>query len=208
MIVVRGPKAIEVFQKHMPQEAVEYCFELWVEFKFDFKISKKRQSKLGDYRYEPSKNRHTISVNENLNPYSFVITYVHEVAHLVTQLKYQNRVKAHGQEWKHGFKSLMLPLLTSEIFPDRLLRPLAVHMKSPKATSTSDPVLFKVLKAFDPPSSEILLEELEIGSKFLFNRKTYQKLEVRRTRVLCISIENGRKYLISETAPVRQFKNT
>lgn len=196
-----------VFKKHIPEFAVDYCFQLWNEFDFNFKITKKRNSKLGDYRYDPASKTHSISINHNLNTYSFLITYIHEVAHLITQIEFGRRVLPHGIQWKKNFTKLMFPVLNEKVFPMDILSPLALHMKNPKATSTSDSNLFKALKKYDEHSSEIMLHELGIGSKFLFNKKVYRKLELRRTRSLCLQVETNRKYLISETAPVIKFKN-
>lgn len=196
-----------VFQRHIPEFGVDYCYQLWKTFDFKLKISKKRNSKLGDYRYDPRTKSHAISVNHNLNPYSFTITYIHEVAHLITQIERGRTVLPHGIQWKQNFKKLMLPLLNEKMFPMDILSPLALHMKNPKATSTADERLFRALKKHDETSSEILLNEIESGSKFLFNKKVYIKLEVRRTRSLCLQVATNRKYLISETAPVLLFKN-
>lgn len=197
----------QLLQKFVPEAALSYCHDLWVELGFNLRISKKRNSKLGDYRFDRLSNTHHISVNENLNPFSFLVTYIHEVAHLLTYEKYGGRPKSHGKEWKQSFKRLMLPMLNDSVFPGDVLKVLAAHMKNPKASSTSDPSLYLALKRYDPPTSEIVLSELGEGDKFLFNRRTYKKLEVRRTRSLCLCLDNSRKYLISETAPVRKFKN-
>ena len=42
-------------------------------------------------------NNHRISVNGNLNKYSFLITLIHELAHLLTFTQYKNRVDPHGR---------------------------------------------------------------------------------------------------------------
>lgn len=191
----------------MPEKAVDYCYSLWSELGFSFRITRKRQSKYGDYRYDYATKSHTISVNHDLNPYAFLITYIHEVAHLFTFEKHKRSVSPHGQEWKLEFKKLMLPMLREDIFPMEVLGPLARHMKNPKATSTSDKELFVALRKQDKNQSGLLLKEVEIGTRFLFNKKIYKKLEVRRTRSLCELTSNSRKYLISETAPVQVFKN-
>ena len=207
MAAINVNNARAIFEKHMPEASVDYCYQLWQEFNFNFKISRKRNSKLGDYKFDPRSGEHSISVNENLNVYSFLITYVHEVAHLIVQLKYKGRVQAHGREWKSAFKKLMYALLNDKVFPSDLLGVLAQHMKNPKASSTSDRSLQLALNAYDPPSNEILLKDLDQGDKFLFNKRTFQKIELRRTRSLCLCLDNSRKYLISDTAAVKKFKH-
>ena len=202
-ILARG-----VFSKHVPEYAQSYCYELWKEHNFTFKVSRKRNSKLGDYRFDPSKSSHQISVNHDLNRYSFLITYIHELAHLTTQVKFGNRVKPHGKEWKREFRTLMFPMLTDRVFPDEILRPLADHMKNPKASSTVDGKLLVALRNYDSNSIGTLLSHIEVNSQFLFNKTVYKKLEKRRTRSICLNMNSGRKYLISESAQVQAFKNS
>lgn len=196
-----------VFERHLPDKAVVYCFELWSELKFNFKITPNRKSKFGDYKYDPNIDLHTISVNGSLNPYAFLVTYIHEVAHKATYDRYQNKVNPHGQEWKYEFKKLMIPMLKEDVFPMDILSPLALHMKNPKATSVSDPKLFEALSSHNPPTTDILLKNIPLGSHFLFRNKVYKKIDVRRTRALCEAISIKKQYLISQSAPVQKFKN-
>ena len=55
-----------------------------------------------------------ITINNDLNKYRFLITLIHEMAHLVT-FKDMPRSKPHGKEWKINFQRLMLPFLHPEI---------------------------------------------------------------------------------------------
>ncbi|MGL1887768.1 MAG: SprT-like domain-containing protein [Reichenbachiella sp.] len=196
-----------VFERHLPAGAVHYCFELWKTLNFTLKISPNRKSKFGDYRYDPTKNEHRVSVNGSLNSYAFLVTYIHEVAHKVNFEMHQTKVDPHGKEWKHHFKKLMIPMLREDIIPMDILQPLALHMKNPKATSASDSKLFEALRKHDKPSSDILLKEIPNGDRFLFRSRIYRKLEVKRTRALCEAISLHKRYLISLSAPVQAFKN-
>ncbi len=198
----------KIFEQFVPEGAVNYCFSLWQELGFDFKITRDRQSKYGDYRFDPRNGKHSISVNHGLNKFAFLVTYIHEVAHKTTHDLHQNKVNPHGREWKMQFKKLMLPMLREDIFPMDVLAPLARHMKNPKATSSSDSKLFEALRKHDSNAKNTLLKDISIGQKFLFRKKVYIKLNVQRTRALCELSESGRKYLISESAPVDGFKNS
>lgn len=202
-----GEKGLIHFEKHLPQPAVNYCYSLWTQLNFDFKITKERASKLGDYRFDPMTGKHAISVNHNLNVYSFLITYIHEVAHLMTRNKYKSKVLPHGIQWKQEFKKIMLPMLNGKVFPDDILRVLAKHMKNPKASSSSDSRLLSVLRKYDGNVDLIFLSDIEPGVSFLFNKKVYQKIEKRRTRSLCLEVISKKKYLISEAAVIKPFKH-
>ena len=50
-----------------------------------------------------------------------MITYIHEVAHLVTFEEFQAKVKPHGMEWRENFRNLIQPLIRNHVFPDNLL---------------------------------------------------------------------------------------
>jgi len=197
----------KIFENHLPEKAVEYCFSLWKALNFEFKIKKRRQSKYGDYRFDPVTKTHTVSVNHDLNKFAFLLTYIHEVAHLTTYEKYGRQVKPHGREWKMQFKKLMIPMLREDIYPMGILGPLARHMKNPKATSTADADLFQSLRNEGQKLNGSYLKDIRAGEKFLFHQKIYRKIEVKRTRSLCELADSHRKYLISESAPVQRFKN-
>lgn len=195
-----------VFEQFVPIPAVDYCLDLWWDKKFEFKITKGRQSKLGDYRYHPERKTHIISVNNNLNQYSFLITYLHEVAHLDVYNQYKNKVDPHGTEWRQAFIILMKPMLSSTVFPASVLMPLRKYMISPKASSYSDPHLIRALDEFDHQSQdETLLQNLKPGEQFDLNRRVFEKIEKRRTRVLCKEIGSGKRYLISVSAKVKRI---
>lgn len=200
-------KAQAVFEEYVPATAAEYCLELWNKYKFDFKITRSRATKLGDYRYDFNTGNHRISVNHDLNPYAFLITYIHEVAHKVTFDKHQNRVSPHGKEWKLQFMKLMIPILKEEVFPFDILAPLAKHMKNPMASSVRDPLLQKALSTYDKEQSSTILQDIQLGQKFLFKQKAYRKIETKRTRSVCEHVDSGKRYLIPDSAQVSEFKN-
>ncbi len=192
----------EVFQKFVPTHSVDYCAKLYKRLGFEFKIKKARQTKLGDYRFNPKSSRHTITINNDLNPYAFLVTYLHEVGHLIAFKKYGRRIQPHGKEWKQCFKEVSEPMLNEQVFHFSVLSALKKYFKNPKASSCSDPVLYQILKQFDEPSNKILLKDVSIGESFRFNSKSYVKLEKKRTRSVCQEVKSGRKYLISDLAEV------
>lgn len=192
----------EIFSKFVPPEAVAYCCKLFDYFGFEFQIKRSRQTKFGDYRFDSKTKKHRITINNDLNRYAFLVTYIHEVAHLATYKEYGRKVNPHGAEWKASFVKAMQPVLNQEVFPAHLLRALHNYFKNPKASSCSDPVLFQVLRQFDGETDSIALSKVAIGDTFVFNQKDYKKIETRRTRSICLDLSNNRKYLISEIAPV------
>jgi len=195
--------SFDALKKFVPEASYDYCKSLWIEHRFSLKIKRGRLTKLGDYRHDLKTGRHVITVNNDLNPYSFLITYVHEVAHLVTFEEYGRKVMPHGVEWKRNFQKLMLPVLNDQIFPSPILRTLAAYLKNPKASSCNDHKLMEALNQFDEEPN-LLLGDLQEGEIFLFGKRKFKKEKLRRTRFVCQDLTNGRRYLISKIAAVEK----
>ena len=122
------------------------------------KIVNERVTRHGDYRKMPN-GQHQITVNANLNKYRFLITLIHEIAHLLAFTKYGRNIKPHGLEWKRVFQYLMLPFLRPEVFPNQLLPLLARHFKNPRASSDTDAKLSLALKQYDAPNDKNFIFE-------------------------------------------------
>jgi len=188
----------------IPKSALEYCVSLHQDSPFHFKLSKSRSSKLGDFRYDPRTHSLQVTVNADLNPYQFLITYVHEVAHRYV-FNPKIRVRPHGIEWKTQFQKLMLPLLNLDVFPDDILRVLAKHMKNPKASTAADPKLVEVLSRYskENSASQMTLRQLEINAVFEFRGRQYKKIQEKRTRALCQELQTEKRYLIPMIIPIK-----
>jgi len=192
-----------VLKKYLPERAVESCLGLIQQTGVHLKIVNERVTRHGDYR-RMSDGKHQITVNSTLNKYRFLITLVHEIAHLVAFEKYGRRIKPHGKEWKHTFQHLMLPFLRPDIFPSKLLPLLAKHFKNPKASSSTDANLSVALKQFDEQHSDkSYVFELPLGSVFrLYNGKMYKKGNRRVKRYECVEMTTGRMFLFQPNAEV------
>ena len=201
-------KLYKILVEHVPRNAVHYCLDLWSAIPFHFKVTKTRNTKLGDYRYDHRNKSHSISVNFDLNNYSFLITYIHEFAHLLTNERHGRQVAPHGKQWKGCFRELMEPVLTDLIFPTELLKPLTKHMRNPKASTYADSNLVAALRNYDHADVGLVtLGELNEGDIFEFNNRMYKRLDLRRTRILCQESGSRKRYLISKMALVRDLKS-
>mgnify|MGYP000545150826 FL=1 len=145
---------LRLFQKHLPDNAITYCVQLWEENPFNFFVKPPRNTKLGDFRYRKDRSIQTITLNSDLNPYQFLLTYVHEVAHLRAFARYGTTHAPHGSEWKGLFKLLLEPLLTESIFPRDILVPLKLHMRNPSASSARDLFLMKEMSKYEVAASQ------------------------------------------------------
>jgi len=165
-------------------------------------ITRDRKTKAGDYRHPYGKNGHRISVNGSLNQYAFLITLVHEMAHLVNWERHGRKVNPHGNEWKMAFQEEMLPYLRDAIFPDELLNQLRIHMKKPKSATVRDLELMRLLRNYDEPSGKVLLEDIPENEEFQLGNKRFIKKEKLRKRYRCELVGTGKVYLVSAIAEV------
>tara|TARA_R110002012_G_scaffold116138_1_gene263559 strand:- start:3454 stop:4050 length:597 start_codon:yes stop_codon:yes gene_type:complete len=196
----------EILGKYIPDQAVEPVFELIKALGVHLKIVDERVTRHGDYR-RLADGGHQITVNTNLNTYRFLITLIHEIAHLVAFQKYGARIKPHGKEWKYTFQNLMLPFIRPEIFPKQILPVIANHFKNPKASSDTDAKLSLALKEFDPSNDKNYIFEIPEGSYFkIYNGKIFKKGSRRVKRYECIETATGRIYLFQPNAEVELIK--
>ncbi len=193
----------EVLSKYLPEHAVESVFELIKTNSVHLKIVNERVTRHGDYRRHPS-GKHQITVNANLNKYRFLITLVHEIAHLAAFEKYGRMIKPHGNEWKITFQRLMIPFIRPEIFPNSVLPLIANHFRNPTASSDTDARLAFALKQFDERKPDIhFIHEVPSGSFFrIKNGKVFQKKGLRVKRYECLELQTGKLYLFNANAEV------
>lgn len=191
-----------IIAEYLPEHSVVICFELIKENRVSLKIVNERVTRHGDYR-KHSSGQHQITVNANLNKYKFLITLIHEIAHLVAFEKYGRNIKPHGNEWKYSFQRLMIPFIRPEIFPSHLLPLLARHFKNPSASSDTDATLSLALKQFDTQNDKNHIFEIPYGSVFrIHNGKIFKKIALRTKRFECMEISSGRTYLFNPNAEV------
>ncbi len=191
-----------ILSDHVPQASYGYCFHLWKKFQFEFRLRKSRLTKVGDFTCYPGKVAR-ITVNHDLDPYLFLITYVHEVAHLEVHVNYGNRVESHGKEWKKSFQQMMEPIMSELIFPQKLLIGLKKHMKNPKASTFSDSKFTQLLRTFDERQKHVvLLSHIPEGTVFGFQGRWFKKGKLRRTRVECKELKTRLSYLVPADVPI------
>jgi hypothetical protein len=191
-----------ILQSHVPPAALEYSFSLWRSNPFELRVTRRRHTKVGDFTSRRTRENPRITLNDDLNPYLFLTTYIHEVAHLHVYLKWGDRVDPHGVEWRTVFTDLMLPILWETVFPDEILHVLRSHMVNPKASSFADTALTQAFRKYDKESNEMSLSEVPIGSIFRFQGRYFRKGKLRRTRVLCREVQSRRDYLVPDDAMV------
>lgn len=195
-----------IFGQFVPANASKYCHQLWQHYQFDLRVVRPRQTRLGDFRVLPG-GQTRITINADLNPFAFLITYVHEVAHAAVNHQRRGerrpkRITPHGEAWQTAFQRLMQPLLTEAVFPTPLLVPLVAYMNKPAATTAAHPALMRALRQVDAQQTDsallgrVLLGDVPEGQPFRFQKKTYVRGTLRRTRIVCKEESTGKSYAI------------
>lgn len=200
--------SLEQLRPYLPAGAFDDVIFYLVEFKVHLTITRERRTKLGDYRNKHLDKNHRISVNGNLNKYSFLITLLHELGHLVAHEKYGNKIQAHGAEWKNEFGNILVRFISNKIFPADIETELIKTLRNPAASSCAEAPLTRVLKKYDPHKPGIfLLEELPDASLFRFkNGHIYKKEKKIRTRFLCKDQSDNKMFLFSPITEVEWVK--
>jgi SprT protein len=192
------------FSKYVPSKALDTCVDWIVDYKIAVRITKSRNSKYGDYR-PPSQGRgHRISINHDLNKYAFLLTFTHEVAHLVSYNKFKFRIDPHGKEWKMEFKRLMTPFLRADVFPKDLVVAINGYMNNPAASSCSDIHLMRVLARYDKRDAQWkFLEEIALNTPFrIRSGREFIKGELLNKNFCCTCMKSKHQYIINPLTEV------
>lgn len=194
-------------QNYLPPGTVDAVMGYLHQHKIHLTIAKERKSILGDYRHRTHHANHRISVNGNLNTFSFLITLLHELAHLLTFEQHSNKVQAHGKEWKMIFGQLLQQFVQHKIFPADIETELLLSLKNPAASSCAEDGLLRVLRKYDAKGNHHrLIEELSADTLFrIKDGRVFQKGEKLRKRFKCKEIATGKFYLFSPVYEVEKM---
>jgi SprT protein len=190
---------ISQLQDYLPAGTYEPVLQYLRVHKVHLTVARERKSILGDYRHRTANDHHRISVNGNLNPYAFLITLLHELAHLLTFEQYGNRVSSHGKEWKGVYSNILTSFLQHPIFPDDIKKELMQSLQNPAASTCAEDGLLRVLRKYDATESRHRLVE-EIAPNALFRTsdgRIFQRGIQLRKRYKCQEVKTGKIYLFS-----------
>lgn len=206
----RKEAPLNQLQPYLPPGTYEAVLQYLHQHKVHLTVARERKSILGDYRHRTHATTHRISVNGNLNSYAFLITLLHELAHLLTFEKFGNRVQSHGKEWKHIFGQLLHQFIQHDVFPADIQKALMQSLQNPAASSCADDVLLRVLKSYDKKKDNtVFVESLSEGELFkTHDGKIFRRGEKVRKRFKCEEVATKRLYLFSpvyEVTPLKEY---
>jgi len=196
---------LHALANYLPEGAFEPVVQLIHQYKVHLTVTRERKSVLGDYRHPFLGSNHKITVNGNLNKYEFLITLLHELAHLLCFEQYRNRVEAHGKEWKNIYGSLLKAFIDLDLFPEDIKKSLKKTLLNPAATANGETPLLLVLRRYNPvqKAGVVVLAHLADGTLFKeIKGRTFRKIKLRRKRIECIELATGNIYLFSALSEV------
>lgn len=193
--------SIQPLQKYLPENTLPFLKNWFGEHYIHIKITKGRNSKLGDYRKMPDKS-HQITVNSTLQPQLFFFVLTHELAHLLAFEKFGNRIAPHGTEWKHMFREMLLESM--EVYDDDLKPIIRKFSRSPKANFMASPELVRYFHIENLNENQCFLEQLETGNTFIYREQTYIITERRKKNYICKNLNTGKIYIFKPLAKVEK----
>lgn len=206
MAVTEHP--MQALAAYLPAGSFEPVVAYLHQYKVHLTVTKQRKSVLGDYRHAGWGGNHRISINGNLNKYEFLITLLHELAHLLTYEQYRNKVDAHGKEWKYQYSQLLIVFVQHKIFPADVEKALQKSIANPSATANGETALLLVLRNYDAIKKEghFTVADLQVGDLFQTEKgKVFKRGAVRRKRIECLEIKTGLLYIFSPITLVKKM---
>ncbi|MEP7318525.1 MAG: SprT-like domain-containing protein [Panacibacter sp.] len=196
---------MQALNAYLPPDTFENVVHYLHTHKVHLTVTRERRSVLGDYRNAVHGKNHRISVNGNLNKYAFLITLLHELAHLLTFEKYGHRVNAHGKEWKQVYGNMLADFVSKKIFPADIEKELRMSLTNPAASSCAEEGLIRVLRNYNEAKENVhFIEQLPKGALFkIKDGRVFEKGDRLRKRFRCKEKETGLTYLFS---PVYEVK--
>jgi len=194
---------MQALAAYLPDGSFEQVVTYLHQYKVHLTVTKERKRVLGNYAHLPSDNIHRITVNGNLNPFEFLITLLHELAHLLTWVQYQRKAAPHGKEWKQQYGVLLIDFFN--FFPPDVQVVLRTYIQNPAATANGETALLLALRQYDQPKKDgsMMLAHLPQGARFNYEQNgLFEIVKKRRTRYECVQLTTGKRYLFSGIAMV------
>jgi SprT protein len=202
--------SLEKLSPYLPAGSLDYIEKILQPYIVIIKVTRIKKTKLGSF-CPPRNNdkKPVIKVTSVANPYLFLITLIHEIAHLKTWTELKKRSRPHGKHWKMSFIELMSPILSNGVFPEELRNALLNHLRNPSASMTNDLHLLKALNVYSIKNpQQLTVEDVPEGSLFLWRTgRVFQKKEKLRKRYRCIETKTKQVYLFNPLAEVELVSN-
>lgn len=193
--------SVQLLQKYLPENTMPFLKNWFGDYYIHIKITRNRNSKLGDYRKMPDKS-HLITVNSTLDPQLFLFVLTHELAHMLAFERFGHRISPHGIEWKQTFREMLLESLS--IYTDDLKPIIIKFSQSPKANFMASPDLVRYFHLNELPENHCFVEDLAPLNEFIYRNQRYVMLKKLKKNYLCKNADNGKNYIFKSLAKVEK----
>ena len=192
--------SITLLEKYLPSHSLEHLRKWFGNYFIHIKVTKERNSKLGDYR-KKNDGSHEITINSTLEPELFFFVLTHELAHLIAFENFGRRILSHGKEWKHTFREMLLESI--EVYSEDL-KPIIIRFsRSPKANFMASTELVRYFRS-EGESHLQFVENLEKGDFFIYRKEKYLLEGLIKKNYLCKNVSSGKKYIFKPLAQVEK----
>ncbi len=199
------PETLEGVLSRFPEQARLMTQALFNEHHFLFRITTPRRTRLGSFKGARFGAQPVIQINADLGQYTFLLVFLHELAHQVVMKKFGRKAKPHGTEWKNAYRSLVQPFFAEEIFPAVLASELHRYFIKTPATFHRDTKLINTLSSLEGGIEMLTVNDIPLNSTFtLMSGRQFVKLEKLRTRYKCFCPKTRKYYLVPRSAQVMQ----
>lgn len=203
MVLHTKPDTYQRLLEFFPESTHSLMRGYLLRYTCHIKVTSPRKLKLGSFRAALTGQLPTISINNDLGKYSFLLVFVHELAHFEVWKHHRRKAKPHGDEWKEAFYQLMLPFFDEQYLPSELIQALKKYFRKTPSSFHRDRNLLNLLNQLEGKEELLTLSDINLNDSFrLINGKQMIKLEKMRTRYKCYCPENKRYYLVSPNAQI------
>ncbi len=187
-------------QSYLPAGTEKLCALWLVQNRVELYLPYSRKTKLGDFRSAHRGKPPRISVNRDLHPLQFLVTFTHEIAHAQIWNRYRREVAPHGPEWKLCYREHLKQLLALDVLDLAATTAIRAHSVNPRASSSAD---CHIQKLTNPAAKGPLLDDLNAGDVFtLSGGKTFRALKKLRKYWRCEELSTKRLYRVHGSQPV------
>ncbi len=193
--------SLAAMRPHLPESAAASISSLLAQMPILVRVVRRRRTKHGDHVQPAGRHYSVITVNHSGNPYLFLITLLHEIAHARMAHERSGRARPHGREWKSVFGAYLIA--HARCFPPDLQPMVLRHARRPLYSTDADPELSLALRRHDTFDRRLMLSELREGQHFwLGGGRAMVKGPLMRKYYRCTN-ERGTVFRVAAAARVR-----
>ncbi len=194
-------RSLSAVRPHLPPAAYESIAGLLARMPVLVRAVRCRRTKHGDHFQPPGRHYSVITVNQSGNPYLFLVTLLHEIAHARVCRECRGCARPHGREWKAVFSAYLQACLTC--FPPDLRQPVARYSRRPLYSTDADPELSLALRRHDTLDLRPMLAELREGERFRLGGGTFMVKGPRLRKCYRCTNDRGAVFRVAAAARVR-----